>query len=159
MAISITTFSFSSFADESSDVTFHVYTHIQDYGQTTFSEDEWAGTRSESKRLESIAITPLYPNIGSWPSCLGLSYMGHIQDHGDTGWYDAPNKLGTEGKSLRIEGLAFKTTGTCANDYTVKYSCHVQNYGDIGEKSDGEYCGFRGSGLRLEAVKLTVHSK
>lgn len=147
-----------SFAAQSS-VTFDIAVHVQDYGQLSFAEDQWAGTVGEGKRLEALEVIPLKAPEGNWPSCLSLKYMAHIQGTGDTGWYTAPAKVGTEGKRKRIEGVAFKTAGTCANSYTVEYRCHIQDLGTSALMSDGEFCGTRGDAVRLEALQLTVRRK
>ncbi|OBP14500.1 hypothetical protein A5320_12080 [Rheinheimera sp. SA_1] len=146
-------------ADPVSHLDFYVYTHVQQQGQMTFAPDEWAGTRGQQLRLESLAVTPLHPNLGNWPSCLQLSYMAHLQGTGDTGWTNAPNKVGTEGQSRRIEGVAFRLAGSCAQDYTVEYRCHLQNIGDSALLRDGQFCGSRGQSRQLEAIKLTVRHK
>jgi uncharacterized protein YjdB len=125
----------------------------------TFAPDEWAGTRGESRRLESLMVTPLYPTIGNWPSCVNLSYMAHIAGTGDTGWTNAPNKVGTEGQSRSIEGLAFRLSGSCAASYTVEYRCHLQGLGDSAVMRDGQFCGTRGQGRRLEAIQITVRAR
>jgi uncharacterized protein YjdB len=146
-------------AQAASSVTFDVAVHVQDYGNLTFAEDEWAGTIGESKRLEAFTIQPIKAPEGTWPDCLALRYMAHIQGTGDTGWYTAPANVGTAGRSLRIEGVAFRTAGTCANRYTVEYRCHLQDLGTSALMKDGEFCGTRGQERRLEAIQVTVRRK
>lgn len=149
----------ASNANAASTVDFLTYVHIQDYGQMTFAPDEWAGTRGEGRRLESLVVTPLYPTIGNWPSCVNLSYMAHVAGIGDTGWTNAPNKVGTEGQRRSIEGLAFRLSGSCAANYTVEYRCHLQGIGDSAVMRDGQFCGTRGQGRRLEAIQITVRAR
>ena len=141
-----------------STVDFVTYVHVQNYGQMTFAPDEMAGTIGQGLRLESLMVAPLYPVIGNWPSCLVLSYMAHIEGTGDTGWTAAPNKVGTEGQGRRIEGLAFRLSGSCASSYTVEYSCHLQGIGTV-SGSNGQFCGTRGQGRRLEAIQITVRAR
>ncbi|MDK2126850.1 hypothetical protein [Parachitinimonas caeni] len=146
-------------ASADSTVDFLVNAHVEGYGQMTFAPDEWAGTRHESKRLESLAITPLHPNMGNWPSCLNVQYMAHIAGIGDTGWINAPSTIGSQGQSRRIEGMAFKLSGTCKEQYTIEYKCHIQDWGDQPTANDGEFCGTRGQSRRLEAVMITIRQR
>jgi hypothetical protein len=74
------------------------------------------------------------------------------------GYVNAPSVMGTKGRSLRIEGLAFKLAGTCASQYTIEYQCHISGYGDSGVMSDGEFCGTRGQSRRIEAVLVNIRA-
>jgi uncharacterized protein YjdB len=136
-----------------SSIVFDLWGNVEGMGGVTAQRDQWLGTKGQNRRLEALMVRPTPP---SWPSCLQLTYMAHIPGVGDTGWYTAPQLVGTVGRGLRMEGIAFKTAGTCAADYTVEYRCHAAGLGDTSPMADGAFCGTRGQGRQLEAVVVTV---
>ena len=118
-------------------------------GYLSGGDSEWNGTKGRSVSLTGLSITfdPAVPN-------LGVEYMGHFQNSGDTGWKSDGDRLENGGN--RLEGVAIRLTGPLKSHYTVTYSCHVEGQGDIGPVSDGAFCGTKGQGKRLEAVRITV---
>jgi uncharacterized protein YjdB len=132
---------------------FYLNVHVQDAGDSTVRPGEWAGTKGQSKRLEAFWITK-----NNLPDCLTIKYMAHVEGIGDMGYVNAPSVMGTTGRSLRVEGVAFKLAGSCAAQYTIEYQCHIQDFGDSGVMSDGEYCGTRGQSRRIEALRVNIHS-
>lgn len=133
--------------------------HVQDYGQLTYAAGQWVGTRGEGRRLEAFQLLPKAAPNGSWPACLEIEYMAHIRGLGDTGWITAPEQIGSAGQGRQLEGVAFRTSGTCGSSYKVEYRCHLQGTGDSSLKTNGAFCGTRGQGRRLEAFKLTIKQK
>ena len=125
--------------------------HLQDLGDMPFREGVWAGTKGQSRRLEGFAF-----NFNSPIAGLGIEYMCHVQDSGDTAWMSGGSFCGTRGQSKRIEGIALRLTGPNANQYNVSYSCHLQDLGDRGPVMNGAFCGTRGQSRRLEAMLVNV---
>ncbi len=125
--------------------------YLQNVGDVSFRGGEFAGTRGKSLRLEgfSLAITNAIPN-------LGIRYMAHLQNIGDTPWVDGGQFIGTRGKSLRLEGFAIELTGSAAANYSVYYTCHLENIGDTTALSDGQFCGTRGESRRLEGMQVWI---
>ena len=128
--------------------------HLQDIGDVPFQGGAFAGTRGESRRLEgfSIAITDGTPN-------LGIQYMAHIQNIGDTTWVNGGQFIGTRGESRRLEGFAIRLTGSNAANYNIRYICHLQDIGDTQVRSNGEFCGTRGESRRLEGLQVWIERK
>jgi hypothetical protein len=58
-----------------------VLVHIRDVGDRSYREQEWAGTKGESRRLEGFQIK-LQPPVPD----LGLRYKAHVERIGDTDW-------------------------------------------------------------------------
>lgn len=83
-----------------------------------------------------------------------LSYTGHIQNIGWQDWASDGEKVGTSGKSLRIEALKIKVTSPFSG--SVQYRTHVQNIGWQSYVSDGELSGTSGKSLRLEALQIRL---
>lgn len=106
----------------------------------TFQNGTFAGTRGESRRLEGFSLL-----IDDQTPDLGVRYMAHVQNTGDTPWVNDGKFIGTKGESLRLEGFAIQLTGKASVDYNIFYACHLQNLGDTQIRSNGDFCGTRGS--------------
>jgi hypothetical protein len=134
--------------------------HVEKVGNITATRSEWLGTKGKGLRLEAIAVKPqtVAGNVESWPSCLQLEYQVRYPDTGLSGWYAAPTRAGTSGKGQKLNGVAFRLTGTCKDMFTVEYNCHVSVLGDQSPVSDGKYCG-GGNSHQLEAITVSVRSK
>ena len=128
--------------------------HIQDLGDQPLEAAQWAGTKGRSLRLEGFAIDFSPPVPG-----LGLEYMCHLQDIGDTKWMPGGSFCGTRGEERRVEGFAIRLTGSQISKYNVYYTCHVQDVGDTGQVMNGAFCGTHGKSLRVEALQVGVFPK
>ena len=128
--------------------------HVQDLGDQPFADSRWVGTRGESLRLEGFAFD-FSPTI----SGLGLEYMCHVQNSGDSTWMSGGNFCGTRGQSKRLEGLAIRLTGPESANYDIYFACHLQDVGDRGLLETGGFCGTRGESRRLEAFAVWVLPK
>ena len=79
-------------------------------------------------------------------------YSTHIQN---VGWQSNKNNgqtSGTEGKSLRLEGIRINLENYPGA--SIKYSTHIQNVGWQEWKYNGEMSGTEGKSLRLEGIKI-----
>lgn len=125
--------------------------HIQDIGDVPFQSGEFVGSRGQSRRLEGFQI-----EIFDQVQGLGIQYMAHIQEVGDTSWSRGGEFVGSRGQSRRLEGFAIQLTGSESANYNVFYKCHIQNVGDTGILSNGQFCGTRGQSLRLEGLQVWI---
>lgn len=125
--------------------------HLQDIGDVPLVNDQFAGTRGESRRLEGFQIqfAPPFPE-------LALHYMAHVQDIGDMPWVDEGVFIGTRGQSRRLEGFAIELTGSAASSYSVSYMAHLEGIGDTDFFRDGQFCGTRGQSRRVEGMLVHV---
>jgi len=125
--------------------------HLQDIGDVPLVNDQFVGTRGESRRLEGFQIQfdPPFPE-------LTLHYMAHVQDIGDMPWVDGGEFIGTRGQSRRLEGFAIELTGPAAPSYSVSYMAHLEGTGDTGFFQDGQFCGTRGQSRRVEGMLVHV---
>ena len=112
----------------------------------------WVGKKGSGVGVEAFSVTTGSP----WPSCLTLEYMAHLPGQGDTGWFQAPTRVGTLGASKFVEGIAFRLAGTCAEQYAIHYNCHLKGLGDQTMMSAPAFCGTRGQGRPLEAFVLYI---
>ncbi len=135
---------------ETVDVLYH--THIQNYGdsQGTKKNGEMAGTKGESKRLESIWV-----EIDGNEN-LGIQYTTHCQSYGWMPWSADGEVNGTSGESKRLEAIMIQLTGEDADKYDVYYRVHAQNYGWLGWAKNGEPSGTSGESKRLEGIQIVV---
>lgn len=131
-----------------------VVVNLQGVGERSFSAQEYAGTRGESRRLEGflLKINPPIPG-------LSLRYMAHISGSGDTPWFNEGELVGSRGQGKRIEGFAVQLIGPESAKYDVFYNAHIQNVGDTPALSNGQYCGTKGRSLRVEGMRVWVKSK
>ena len=128
--------------------------HIQDIGDVPFQSGEFVGSRGQSRRLEGFQFEMIDQVQG-----LGIQYMAHIQEVGDTSWSRGGEFVGSRGQSRRLEGFAIQLTGSESANYNVFYKCHVQNIGDTGILSNGQFCGTRGQSLRLEGLQVWIEKR
>jgi Clostridial hydrophobic W len=132
-------------------VPFTLLVHLQNIGDVTVQNNQFAGTRGQSRRLEGfqIDISPPVPGL----SC---QYMAHLQGIGDVPWVNAGQFVGTRAQSRRLEGFAIQLTGPQAGNYSVSYMAHLQGTGDTGFYSNGQFCGTRGQSRRVEGMLVRI---
>lgn len=134
--------------------TLDVLVHLQDIGDAEFRENEFAGTRGQSRRLEGFQIAINPPVAG-----LSMRYMAHLQDIGDTQTINEGQFVGTRGESRRLEGFAIELTGPQAANFNVFYMAHLQDIGDSQVFQNGQFCGTRGQSRRVEGILVRVQPR
>lgn len=90
-----------------------------------------------------------------------ISYQTHVQN---VGWQEAVadgQMSGSEGKSLRLEGIKIQADDP---DLELVYQTHIQNIGweadtNRGWKKDGQMSGTEGLSYRLEAIEIQLEGK
>lgn len=89
---------------------------------------------------------------------VGVTYRTHIQNDGwAQGWMYNGALSGSEGKSLRLEGIEIKLSGTAPEGLGIEYRTHVQNIGwEQKWVSNGEFSGSEGKSLRLEGIQIRL---
>ncbi|MCA9780343.1 MAG: matrixin family metalloprotease [Candidatus Eremiobacteraeota bacterium] len=131
-----------------------VLVHLEGMGDIERRDNEFSGTRGQSRRLEGFQIA-----IATSIQGLSCRYMAHLEGIGDTGWVNEGQFVGTRGQSRRLEGFAIELTGPQAPNYDVIYMGHLQNSGDTGYARNGQFCGTRGQSRRLEGLLVRVQRK
>ena len=131
-----------------------VLVHLEGFGDRRFRDNEFAGTRGQSRRLEGFQINfnPPVPN-------LGMRYMAHLQNIGDVPFVNAGQFVGTRGQSRRLEGFAIELTGSAAANFNVFYMAHLQGIGDTPFFQNGQFCGTRGQSRRVEGILVRVEPR
>ena len=129
--------------------------HLQDIGDKPLANNQWAGTKGESRRIEAFWLQVDHTDA----AVLSVKYMCHLENTGDTVWKLAGTLCGTRGESRRLEGFAIKLTGSSAQFFTIKYQCHIENSGDSAVMADGQFCGTRNQSLRVESMKVWIDYK
>ncbi|MBO5387570.1 MAG: Ig domain-containing protein [Lachnospiraceae bacterium] len=168
-------------AAENYDVYYRV--HAQNYGWLNWAKNgEKAGTAGYSKRLEGIQIVVVSNKVEKFdPSAYefecdeekafiekegsasdapetavpSVMYKTHVQQDGWQNWVMNGTVSGTEGRSLRLEGINIKLTN---KDYEggIKYTTHVQNIGWQDAVADGAMAGTEGQSKRLEGIRIEL---
>jgi len=136
------------------EVELNVLVHLQNIGDQIFRENEFAGTRGQSRRLEGfqLQISPAVAN-------LSMQYMAHLQDIGDVPFVNEGQFVGMRGESRRLEGFAIQLTGSQAANFNVFYMAHLQDIGDTGFFQNGQFCGTRGESRRVEGILVRIDRK
>lgn len=83
------------------------------------------------------------------------SYSAHVQRLGWQSFVSDGTQAGTTGKSLRMEGLKLKLTGSLPTGAAILYQAHVQRLGWMSQVQDGALAGTTGKSLRLEALRIS----
>lgn len=111
---------------------------------------------------EKTAATGFQTSVGSGQNedstAIGINYRTHIQNDGwEPGWTADGELSGTEGRSLRLEGIQIKLTGDFPAGAKIQYRTHVQNDGwETDWTADGETAGTEGRSLRLEGIQIEL---
>lgn len=86
---------------------------------------------------------------------ISISYSTHVQYIGWQDWKRNGETSGTEGESLRLEGIKVNVLNANMTG-KIMYKTHVQNVGWQDWKTNGEISGTEGQSLRLEAIKIKL---
>ena len=121
------------------------------FSSSVFAANEQTSAWESFKGLIGI-------NASETTDVVGVEYRGHIENKGDypldpATWVQGPNRLGTVGESLRLEGFWIQLTNKPA-DVNVKYQVHVQNEGWMEPVLNGDFAGTKDKGQRIEAIKI-----
>ena len=129
------------------------YVWLQGIGAEPFTDNQYAGTRGQSRRMEGFEIAFVEP-----PGTLALRYRVHVENIGWMDWVDGGTYAGTKNEGLRCEAFQIELTGSGTDPlgYSVEYMAHQEDAGDIGPFYDGAICGTTGEGLRLEGMAVTI---
>lgn len=100
-----------------------------------------------------MGLLILYSN-DVYASDVSVRYNTHVQFKGWIPFVSDGVVSGTEGESLRLEGLAIEVQGN--ENLGIRYSAHVQNVGWQEYRSNGAQSGTTGRSLRVEAVKIEL---
>jgi uncharacterized protein YjdB len=87
------------------------------------------------------------------PVAGNVVYSTHVQNVGWQGEVADGEMSGTEGKSLRLEGITIKSG---IEGLGVSYATHVQNIGWQSPVADGVMSGTEGLSYRLEAIRINL---
>lgn len=112
--------------------------------EETEEADETGESSSEEETEEEEEIS------------LTLKYSLHIQKIGDTDWVDAGTFCGTQGQSLRAEGITISAEATGMEEGGIEYRTHIQSIGWTSYSENGEYSGTTGQALRMEAIQIRL---
>ena len=131
-------------------------TQLQGTGWQDYrTEGQVAGTIGQSRRMESVKIELINPELVG-----DILYQTHIQNYGwETNWAKNGELSGTVGQGLRLEAIRIKLDGAVANDYDIYYTVHAANIGWLGWAKNGENAGTSGASLRLEGLIIKLLKK
>lgn len=134
----------SQIEDESGEESNEVYEAEQ---QQEENKSDDAANIEESEQKDGKTDEEQLPSI---------SYSTHVQR---IGWQNPVKDgalAGTEGRSLRMEGIKINLENVPEEMGGIEYSAHVQRIGWQSYVSNGEMAGTSGQSLRVEAVKIRL---
>ena len=85
-----------------------------------------------------------------------INYNVHVQNDGWQSDRADGEVAGTEGRSLRLEGIRIYLPENLKKLGNIQYKTHVQNIGWQGYVKNGETSGTSGQSLRLEAINIRI---
>ena len=85
-----------------------------------------------------------------------INYNVHVQNDGWQSDRADGEVAGTEGRSLRLEGIRIYLPENLKKLGNIQYKTHVQNIGWQNFVSNGELSGTTGQSLRLEAIQIRL---
>ncbi len=88
-------------------------------------------------------------------SDVSIGYSAHVQNIGDKQRVYDGQLMGTEGRSLRLEGINIALINPISG-MSIKYRVHIQNIGWTNWLSSNQYAGTKGQSLRVEAVEIKL---
>ena len=105
--------------------------------------------------LFSILFTPLHGSNVFAATAVGVTYETHVQNQGWQGPVSNGALSGTEGRSLRLEGIMISLLDAPVGA-RISYKVHVQNIGWQAYTSG--VSGTTGQSLRLEAIHIKLEN-
>ncbi len=135
--------------------------HCQQFGWLDWAKNgESAGTAGYGYRMEGIQIELLAKNTNG-PNGQGnafeqkmVTYQAHVQGMGNQNAVSDGQLAGTEGKSLRLEGL--KIGLPAMTDSHISYRSYVQDEGWQDWKSDMQLSGTTGQSKGIEVIQIQL---
>lgn len=130
--------------------------HVEAYGWSlgARSNGAIAGTTSEAKQIEAIAIS-----VNNAPVSGGVEFRVHGEEYGWQGYRHNGEIAGTTGQAKQIEAMDVRLTGELAQHFDVYYRVHTENLGWLGWAKNGEHSGSSGLAYRIEAVQIMLFLK
>lgn len=131
----------------------NIVTHIDDVGNVNASEEMWAGSRGQSRKIQEFSVSFADTN----EHAVSIIYQCHYETGGWSTWVKEGEKCGDEKKNKRLEAIKFKLTGKDASKYTLQVKCHIEGTGDTqGFVGASQVCGQTGLHKRLDAFWIEV---
>lgn len=122
------------------------------------TEDENKEAKNEEVLDEIIESSSGIENINEEQviktSNSNISYQTHIQYEGWQDWRTDGQMSGTEGKSLRLEGI--RINANLPEGASISYRTHIEDIGWQEWKSNGEMSGTEGMSKRLEGIEVKL---
>jgi hypothetical protein len=128
--------------------------HIAEKGDQPFLQYSFAGTRGQGLSLQGFWVDFDPPVEG-----LGMEYMAHLAETGDTPWVQGGDFVGTRGQARSLQGFAIRLTGIQAPYYDVGYMAHLAETGDTTFYTNGQLCGTRGQARGVQGIEVRVVPK
>ncbi len=138
--------------------------HVQNFGWLDWAKNgEESGSAGYEFRLEAIEVKLVKKGDAAPGKTENkykvkeptVTYSTHVQNKGWLQYVQNGQTSGTNGQSLRLEGIKIKLSNQ--NEVgNIEYSAHVQNRGWQEFKKNDQIAGSLGESLRLEAIKIRL---
>jgi hypothetical protein len=134
-------------------IEYNILIHLQDIGDIHKNNVKsiYSDIQHYYKRLEGFQLSLCNSIKG-----LSLKYYAHLEDIGDTAWYNEGDFCGTRNESRRLEGFAIELTGIKKEDYQIQYYAYLEEIGITQTYKNGEYCGTKGQNRCIEGIEIKI---
>jgi len=129
----------------------NIVAHVQNRGDMSFGEAQWAGAIRQRLAIESFIITPqeaLPPEM--------IEYKAVTATGMETPWVAGGAPCGTKGMGLPLVGFALRIKPPASASYTCEYGATLVSGKSIGPARDGTPCRSADPADPLEALWVTI---
>jgi GT2 family glycosyltransferase/glycosyltransferase involved in cell wall biosynthesis len=128
-----------------------IVAHVQNRGDMSFSEGQWAGAAGHRLAIESFTISP---QEGIAPEM--IEYKAVTATGMETPWVAGGSPCGTRGMGLPLVGYAVRVKPPASASYTCEYGATLVSGRAVGPARGGTPCRSPDSGDPLEALWVTI---
>jgi GT2 family glycosyltransferase len=131
-----------------------VIAHVQNHGDMTFGESQWAGLEGQGLWIESFAISPL-ENI----SADMIEYKAVTSTGVETPWVSGGQSCGTRGIGVPLAGFALRAKPQSgAQQLTCEYGAALLSGATIGPFRNGVPCRSANSNDPIAGIWISINS-
>lgn len=129
----------------------NIAAHVQNRGDMSFGESQWAGAVGQHLAIESFTITPLE----ALPPEM-IEYKAVTATGMETPWVAGGAPCGTRGMRLPLVGFAIRIKPPASASYTCEYGATLVSGKSTGPSRDGTPCRSPDPNDPLEALWVTI---
>lgn len=128
--------------------------HVSEIGwQGAVKDGETAGTTGQNLPLEALRVS-----LGEGAGDGSVEMRAHVSNIGWQEW-SSSGMAGITGRTLSVEAMSLRLTGTASQTYDIWYRVHSAEFGWLGWTSNGKDAGSSGWARAVQAVEIRLLPK